>query len=131
MNFLTVEKVHKIIELAELTYGSQNSSSIPESKLDTKIFAEVFAEYLNESQNPDAPIHNLSGYICQLDSEELKEAVALMWLGRGAGDEQPSDFLVLAEEAQAMKPQYLLEKSRLAKYLRNGLQKLNLLEINQ
>lgn len=53
-----------------------------------------------------------------------------MWLGRGAGDEQPSDFPVLVDEAQTMKPNYLLEKSLLAKYLQNGLQKLNLPEMS-
>lgn len=58
MKFLTVDKVHKIIELADLIGASKDSNSTPEAGLsEVQIFQEVLAEYLDEYQNTNAPIH--------------------------------------------------------------------------
>lgn len=102
MKFLTVDKAHKIIELAELVQTSR------------------------KSQTPGISRYTLSNYVYNLSSEELASAIALMLLGRGHSSEKPSDFPDLVREAQGVQAQYLLEKSPLAKYLRNGLSKLNL-----
>ncbi len=100
MKFLTVDKAHKIIELAELVQTSR------------------------KSQTPGISRYTLSNYVYNLSSEELAEAIALMLLGRGHSGEQPSDFPDLVKEAQGVQAHYLLEKSPLANYLRNGLLKL-------
>lgn len=68
----------------------------------------------------------MSEYINNLSSEETAEAIALMVLGCGDSGRQPSDFLELVKEAQGVERHYLVEKSLLAKYLRSGLEKLNL-----
>ncbi|MBW4690041.1 MAG: DUF3775 domain-containing protein [Komarekiella atlantica HA4396-MV6] len=124
MDFLTVDQVHKIIELAELTYGHEDSTS--KKIADSRTQAKELVEFLIERQTPGSPVNTLSEYVNQLDSEETAEAIALMLLGRGDSGEQLSDFPELVKEAQELQAYYLLEKSLLAKYLRNGLQKLNL-----
>jgi hypothetical protein len=127
MNFLTIDKVKKIIELAKLVYGSKTSQSISDMKLtDSNTQAKELIEFLIERQTLNTPINTLSEYINNLSSEETAEAIALMVLGRGDSGRQPSDFLELVKEAQGVKRHYLVEKSLLAQYLRSGLEKLNL-----
>ncbi|WGV29123.1 DUF3775 domain-containing protein [Halotia branconii] len=129
MNFLKVDQVQKIIELAELAYCSKDFTS--EEIADSKTQAKELVEFLIERRTPNTPLNTLYEYVNQLSAEEKAELIALMLLGRGHSGEQPSDFPDLVKEAQGMEAHYLLEKSLLAKYLRNGLQKLNLPGINQ
>lgn len=127
MNFLTIDKVKKIIELAKLVYDSKTPQSIFDMKLtDSNTQAKELIEFLIERQTLNTPINTLSEYINNLSSEETAEAIALMVLGRGDSGRQPSDFLELVKEAQGVERHYLVEKSLLAKYLRSGLEKLNL-----
>lgn len=54
-----------------------------------------------------------------------------MWLGQSALDGQPEDFPNLIKQVVQLIPQnyatsYIIEKPLLAKYLRSGLQKLNI-----
>lgn len=127
MNFLTIDKVNKIIELAKLVYGSKTSQSISDMKLtDSNTQAKELIEFLIERQTSNTPINTLSEYINNLSSGETAEAIALMVLGRGDSGRQASDFLELVKEAQRVERHYLVEKSLLAKYLRSGLEKLNL-----
>ncbi|BAB77131.1 all7373 (plasmid) [Nostoc sp. PCC 7120 = FACHB-418] len=127
MNYLTVEKVHKIIELATVRRLHQQSKLTSEDDLkDSKTLSQELVELLHERQTPGTPISMLSDYIYKLSDIELSEAIALMLLGRGHSDEQPSDFPDLVNEAQGVPAHYLIEKAPLAKYLRSGLEKLNL-----
>jgi hypothetical protein len=117
MNFLSIDKVKKIIELAKLVYGSKTSQSIFDMKLtDSNTQAKELIEFLIERQTLNTPINTLSEYINNLSSEETAEAIALMVLGRGDPERQPSDFLELVKEAQGVEKHYLIEKSLLAKY---------------
>ncbi|WP_225892786.1 DUF3775 domain-containing protein [Nostoc sphaeroides] len=93
---------------------------------DSNTQAKELIEFLIERQTLNTPINTLSEYINNLSSEETAEAIALMVLGRGDSGRQPSDFLELVKEAQGVERHYLVEKSLLAKYLRSGLEKLNL-----
>lgn len=93
---------------------------------DSKTLSQELVELLHERQTPGTPISMLSDYIYKLSDIELSEAIALMLLGRGHSDEQPSDFPDLVNEAQGVPAHYLIEKAPLAKYLRSGLEKLNL-----
>jgi hypothetical protein len=127
MNFLSLDKVNKIIELAKLVYGSKTPQSISDMELtDSNTQAKELIEFLIERQTLNTPINTLSEYINNLSSEETAEAIALMILGRGDSGRQASDFLELVKEAQGVERHYLVEKSLLAKYLRSGLEKLNL-----
>lgn len=76
MNFLTVDKLQKIIELAELAYCSKDFTS--KEIADSKTQAKELVEFLIERRTPNTPLNTLYEYVNQLDSEELKEAVALM-----------------------------------------------------
>lgn len=127
MNSLTIEKVNKIIELAKLVYGATTPQSVSNMKLtDSNTQAKELIEFLIERQTLNTPINTLSEYINNLSSEETAEAIALMVLGRGDSGRQASDFIELVKEAQGVERHYLVEKSLLAKYLRSGLEKLNL-----
>jgi hypothetical protein len=126
MNFLTIGKVYKIIELAKLVYSAKTTQSVSDMKLtDSNTQAKELIEFLIERQRLNTPINTLSEYINNLSSEETAEAIALMVLGRGDSGRQPSDFLELVKEAQGVERHYLVEKSLLAKYLLSGLEKLN------
>lgn len=127
INFLTIDKVNKIIELAKLVYGSKTPQSIFEMELTgSNTQAKELIEFLIERQTLNTPINTLSEYINNLSLEETAETIALMVLGRRDSGRQPSDFLELVKEAQGVERHYLVEKSLLAKYLRSGLEKLNL-----
>ncbi|MHC5748499.1 MAG: DUF3775 domain-containing protein [Nostoc sp.] len=127
MNFLSIDKVNKIIELAKLVYDSKAPQSISDMKLtDSNTQAKELIEFLIERQTSNTPINRLSEYINNLSSEETAEAIALMVLGRGDSGRQPSDFFELVKEAEGVERHYLVEKSLLAKYLCSGLEKLNL-----
>jgi hypothetical protein len=127
MNYLTVEKVYKIIDLATVRRLHQQSKFTSKHDLkDSKTLSKELVELLHERQTPGTPIYRLSDYVHKLSEIELAEAIALMLLGRGHSDEQPSDFLDLVNEAQGVPAHYLIEKAPLAKYLRSGLEKLNL-----
>ncbi len=64
----------------------------------------------------------------RLSSDELKELVALMWLGRGGAGEKAEDWKLLVEDAvrelRNAPVQYVTDKMYLARYLRDGLEKL-------
>ncbi|MBW4457982.1 MAG: DUF3775 domain-containing protein [Nostoc indistinguendum CM1-VF10] len=127
MDFLSIDKVNKIIELAKLVYGAKTSQSVSDMKLtDSNTQAKELIEFLIERQTLNTPINTLSKYIKNLSSGETAEAIALMVLGRGDSGRQPSDFLELVKEAQGVEKHYLIEKCLLAKYLHSGLEKLNL-----
>ncbi|MCW5319093.1 hypothetical protein GTQ43_37390 [Nostoc sp. KVJ3] len=71
MNFLTIDKVNKIIELAKLVYGSKTLQSISDIKLtDSNTKTKELIEFLIERQTLSTPINTLSEYINNLSSEE-------------------------------------------------------------
>ena len=127
MNFLTIDKVNKIIELAKLVYGAKTPQPVTYIELtDSNTQAKELIEFLIERQTSNTPINRLSEYINNLSSGETAEAIAMMVLGRGDSGRQPSDFFELVKEAEGVERHYLVEKSLLAKYLCSGLEKLNL-----
>ncbi|MBE9001870.1 hypothetical protein IQ274_27630 [Nostoc sp. LEGE 12447] len=79
INFLTIDKVKEIIELAKLVYGSKTSQSISDIKLtDSNTQAKELIEFLIERQTSNTPINTFSEYINNLSSGETAEAIALM-----------------------------------------------------
>ena len=77
-------------------------------------------------------VNILHQYIDEFSEQEKAEVIVLIWLGRTASAELPEDFPNLIKEALDFIPQnyatsYIIEKPFLAKYLRNGLQKIKIL----
>ncbi|MEH1955132.1 DUF3775 domain-containing protein [Nostoc sp.] len=76
-------------------------------------------------------VNILHKYINKFSQEEKAQLIALMWLGRGMSDGQLEDFQNLLKQVVELIPEkyatsYIIERPLLAKYLRDGLQKLNI-----
>ena len=133
MILLSIHKIHKVIEMAELIYGSRGSrrTNQPET------FIDKLSYYLEDSNiTGRCSVNILKKYIDEFSEEEKAQVIALMWLGRNTSGEQPEDLPNLVKQVVELIPQnyatsYIIERpflaKYLAKYLRNGLQKLNIL----
>jgi hypothetical protein len=104
---LKAETIQKIIELTNEVYT-------PSMKATT---ADRFKK------------KRLTEYIQDLPQKERAELVAVMWLGRGDGGETVEDWKGLVAKALEEKAyddiEYIVNKQPLAKYLSDGLRKLN------
>lgn len=131
MSLFSTEKIAKIIEIAESIYSSRGSGRIDPPETET--FIDKLSNYLEDFNiTGRCSVNLLHKYIDELSKEEKAEVIALMWLGRGLSGEQPEDFPNLVKQIVELIPQnyatsYIIEKPLLAKYLQNGLQKLNIL----
>jgi Cdc6-like AAA superfamily ATPase len=133
MSLLSIHKIYKVIEMAELIYGSRGSGRTKQPET----FIDKLSYYLEDFNiTKRCSINVLKKYIDELSKEEKAEVIALMWLGRSTSGEQPEDLANLVKQVVELIPQnyatsYILERpllaKYLAKYLRNGLQKLNIL----
>ncbi|MCW5316199.1 DUF3775 domain-containing protein [Nostoc sp. KVJ3] len=127
MNLLVINKIYKIIETAELIYFPLGDKKTNQSET----FVDKLSNYLEDFQiTGRCSVNILQKYINEFSQEEKAEVIALMWLGRGASSEQPENFTNLLTLAVELIPQnyatsYIIEKPLLAKYLRDGLQKLD------
>ncbi len=120
MKNLSVEKTHKIIELAKLAYPRHS----PGSK--TVNLVEVLKRELTDVvDDENTAFETLYKYIDELSNEERADLIALMWLGRGAGGEEPKYFSEIVEQAKIHSSEYVASKAPLAQYLEDGLEKLN------
>jgi hypothetical protein len=130
MNFLSVNKIHihNIIEISELVYGSME----PERTNKLETFVDKLSNYLEDFKITGRySLNILHKYIDEFSEEEKAEVIALMWLGRGISDGQLEDFPNFIKKVVQLIPQnyatsYIIEKPLLAKYLRDGLQKLDI-----
>jgi hypothetical protein len=128
MSVLSIKKIYKVIETAELVYGSMVSSM----KSQPETFLDKLSNYLEDfSITGRYSVNVLQKYIQELSEEEKVEVIALMWLGRTALAEQAENFPNLVKQVVELIPQnyatsYIIEKPLLAKYLRDGLQKLEI-----
>ncbi|AFY41921.1 DUF3775 domain-containing protein [Nostoc sp. PCC 7107] len=73
----------------------------------------------------------LHKYIEGFSEEEKAELIALIWLGRSVSNEPPQNFTNLVKQVRELIPQnyattYIIDNSFLVRYLRNGLQKINI-----
>ncbi|MEH2249654.1 DUF3775 domain-containing protein [Nostoc sp.] len=128
MILLSINKIYKIIETAELIYGSMGSgrTNQPETFIDKLSY---YLEDLNIIGR--CSVNILYKYIDKFSEDEKAEVIALMWFGRSALDGQPEDFPNLVKQVvqlylKIMQPRYIIEKPLLAKYLRSRLQKINI-----
>lgn len=128
MSLLSIQKIYKIIQMAELIYGGMISGKINQPLT----FIDKLSYYLEDLNITETfSVNGLQKYIHELSQEEKAEVIALMWLGRTASSEQAQDFPNLVKQVVELIPQnyatsYIIEKPLLAKYLRNGLQKLDI-----
>ncbi|MBN3882823.1 MAG: DUF3775 domain-containing protein [Nostoc sp. JL34] len=128
MTYLSINKIDNVIEIAELVYGSTGSGI----KKQPEIFIEQLSNYLEDFKIAERySVNILHKYINKFSQEEKAELIALMWLGRGMSDGQLEDFQNLLKQVVELIPEkyatsYIIERPLLAKYLRDGLQKLNI-----
>jgi hypothetical protein len=119
MKNLSVEKIHKIIELAKLAYPPKLQSEIGNG-------VESLKQEIDDFRlNKNTPRTTLYKYIDKLSDEEKRDLTALMWLGRGHSGEKLKDFSILVEKAEGIKSEYIFSKAPLAQYLEDGLKKLS------
>ncbi len=128
MSLLSINKIYKIIEMAELIYGKRGSerTNKPETFIDKLSY---YLEDFNITGRYSVSV--LQEYIDELSEEEKAEVIALMWLGRIPSGQVPEDFTNLIKQVVELIPRnyatsYIIEKPLLAKYLRDGLQKLDI-----
>ncbi|MEH2193386.1 MAG: DUF3775 domain-containing protein [Nostoc sp.] len=128
MSFLSINKIDNVIEIAELVYGTMESGR----KNQPETFIDKLSNYLEDFSITEIySVKTLHKYIEEFSQEEKAELIALMWVGRGIADGQLEDFLNLVKQVIELIPRnyatsYIIEKPLLAKYLRNGLQKLDI-----
>ncbi|MCF2146916.1 DUF3775 domain-containing protein [Desmonostoc muscorum LEGE 12446] len=128
MILLSINKISKVIETAELIYGTRGTAIVnrPET------FIDKLSNYLEDfNMTGRCSVNILHKYIDELSQEQKAEIIALMWLGRSLSDQAPEDFPNLVKQVVELIPKnyatnYIIEKPLLAKYLRIGLQKLNI-----
>ncbi|MBD2344748.1 DUF3775 domain-containing protein [Anabaena subtropica] len=129
MKLLPIYKIYKIIETTELIYKERGSGRTNQSET----FIDKLSNYLEDFNiTGKYSINILHQYINEFSQDEKIELIALMWLGRSALGEPTEDFSNLVEQVVDFIPEnyatiYIIEKPLLAKYLRKGLQKLNIL----
>ncbi|MEH2326192.1 MAG: DUF3775 domain-containing protein [Nostoc sp.] len=128
MSLLSINKIYKIIEMAELIYGKIGSERINKSET----FIDKLSYYLEDFNiTGRCSVNVLHKYIDELSQEEKAEVIALIWLGRIPSGQVPEDFTNLIKQVVELIPRnyatsYIIEKPLLAKYLRDGLQKLDI-----
>lgn len=128
MSLLSINKIYNVIKIAELVYGSieDDITNQPET------FIDKLSNYLEDFNIPTRySVNILHEYINEFSDEEKAEVIALMWLDRSISHGQLEDFPNFVKKVLEIVPQnqatsYILERPLLAKYLRDGLQKLDI-----
>jgi hypothetical protein len=115
--------------MAELIDGERGYGIIKQPET----FLDKLSNYLEDFNiTGRCSVNILHKYIDEFSEQEKAEVIAIMWLGRAVLAQLPDDFPNLIKEVIELIPQdyatsYITEKPLLAKYLRGGLQKLNIL----
>jgi Protein of unknown function (DUF3775) len=128
MSYLSINKIYKIIEMAELIYGIRGH----ERKNQPETFIDKLSYYLEDYNiTGRCTVNFLQKYIEEFSQKEKVELIALIWLGQIPQGQVPEDFTNLIKQVIEFIPQnyatnYIIEKPLLAKYLRNGLQKIDI-----
>jgi Protein of unknown function (DUF3775) len=128
MILLSINKIYKIIEMAELIYAVRGYGITKQPET----FIDKLSYYLEEfNLTGRCSLNVLHKYIEEFSEEEKAEVIALIWLGRIPSGQLPEDFANLIKQVVELIPQnyatsYIIEKPLLAKYLRDGLQKLDI-----
>jgi hypothetical protein len=128
MILLSINKIHKIIEMAELIYAARKY----EITKQPETFIDKLSYYLEDVNFTErCSLNVLQKYINEFSEEEKAEVIALIWLGRIPSDQLTEDFANLIKQVVELIPKsyetsYIIEKPLLAKYLRDGLQKLDI-----
>lgn len=125
MSLLSIKKIHDVIKIAELIHGSERRHR-PET------FVDKLSNYLEDfNMTGGCSLNILYKYIDEFSQEEKAEVIALIWLGRGISHGQLEDFPNFRKKVLEIIPEnhatsYILERPLLAKYLRDGLQKVDI-----
>ncbi|MEH1863811.1 MAG: DUF3775 domain-containing protein [Nostoc sp.] len=128
MILLSINKIYKVIEIAELVYTSRKHGMTKNSES----FIYKMSNYLEDFNiTGRCSVKILHKYIDEFSEEEKVELIALIWLGRGISNGQLEDFPNLVKQLVELIPKnyrsiYIIEKPLLAKNLRDGLQKLDI-----
>ncbi|QLE41707.1 DUF3775 domain-containing protein [Nostoc sp. C052] len=128
MSLLSINKIYNVIKIAELVYGSIED----EIKKQPETFVDKLSNYLQDFNITGRySLSILHKYINEFSEEEKAEVIALMWLGRSISHGQLEDFPNFVKKVLEIVPKnqatsYILERPLLAKYLRDGLQKLDI-----
>ncbi|MBE9205024.1 DUF3775 domain-containing protein [Nostoc sp. LEGE 06077] len=128
MMLLSIKKIENFLEIAELIHGSRGSGRIKP----VETFLDKLSNYLDDFHlTGKYSLLILHKYIEEFSQEEKAELIALMWLGRSVSNESQQDFSYLVEKVRELIPQnyattYIINNSLLVRYLRNGLQKINI-----
>ncbi|MDC5721928.1 DUF3775 domain-containing protein [Vibrio europaeus] len=113
MNYLTIETVREVIELARICYPVTERSQVVS-------LSDALEEVPNNTE--------LYQKVSSLTPDELAELQALMLIGRGASGESADDWGGLYAQARASQGSesvdYVASKYQLPEYLHNGLVKL-------
>ncbi|MDO8864197.1 DUF3775 domain-containing protein [Haliea sp. E1-2-M8] len=118
MKTLKYSEVQEVIRLADACYP-------PSEQVQALELGSINAELLLQVRPEEEA---LTQRLRSLEDGALVELCALMWLGRGAGGEQASDWEALVADAELQNDKYMAsyiaEKAPLAEYLRDGLAEL-------
>ncbi|WP_281223606.1 DUF3775 domain-containing protein [Photobacterium sanguinicancri] len=115
MTSLSIDLVNEIIELAIACYPTDGEAAV------------VSLSNMSFEEKPEKVA--LYEKVASLNSNELAELQALMLLGRGADEEQASDWGLLVSGSFASQGSetvsYIASKYQLARYLSQGIAKLD------
>ncbi|MFM2476407.1 DUF3775 domain-containing protein [Celerinatantimonas sp. MCCC 1A17872] len=123
MNYLQIKDIDEIIKLADEHNPPTKKTTIIESN-------ELAAAVIKELESPS--LKALDKKISTLSEEQLAELIALTDLGRHSDMEESINWQLLYDPALRQVQSsyreaviYLLQKKRLADFLRKGLDKLS------
>ncbi|MEH2054713.1 MAG: DUF3775 domain-containing protein [Nostoc sp.] len=125
MDLLSINKIYNVIKIAELVYGSERTHR-------SETFVDKLSDYLADfNMTGGCSVNILYKYIDEFSQEEKAEVIALIWLGRGISHGHLEDFPNFCKKVLQIIPEnhatsYILERPLLAKYLRDGLQKVDI-----
>ncbi|MEH2260025.1 DUF3775 domain-containing protein [Nostoc sp.] len=128
MNYLSINKINNVIKIAQLVYGSIGYWR--KNQLEIFVVDQLSNDLEDFNIAKRYSVNILHKYIDKFSQEEKAELIALMWLGRGISDGRLESFQKLLKQVVEFIPKnyatsYIIERPLLAKYLRDGLQKLN------
>jgi len=124
--------VYRVIDLAEKRNNADRAwdekFGMPEDGL-PGLSKEKRAEWLEGAGDHDER-WALFGYLTSMNKDELAELMAIMWIGRGDEDGSKESWNYCVQHAHSLmdggEAKYIMEKSPLPEYLKNGLSALGL-----
>jgi len=120
---LTHEKIHKIIDEAEIVHAGHETSGLKPSQ---EIAEEIEAILKTNGSAEDEKLFDL---VENLPEQEFYELLALMWIGRSDFQTYENALTYAKSHPDEFDTNYLIHKGPLAEYLREGLEHLEALEV--